>query len=66
MGAALSQHTRGPDGPCYGAQARPNRYLATPIFGASQKGIVLLPQWLGLRLRFTGGRNGAFDAYQWG
>jgi hypothetical protein len=44
------------------ALARPSRYLATPIFGASQKGIVLLPQWLGLRLRFTG----AFDAYQWG
>jgi hypothetical protein len=66
MGDAISQHTRGPDGPCYGAQARPNRCLATPIFGASQKGIVLLPRWLGERLRFTGGRNGAFDAYQRG
>jgi hypothetical protein len=31
-----------------------------------RKVFVPLPQWLGLRLRLTGGRNGAFDAYEAG
>jgi hypothetical protein len=48
---AIPAHARA-GWPCYGAQARPTPYLATRYFGASQKGIVLLPQCLGLRLRF--------------
>ncbi|HJY46711.1 MAG TPA: hypothetical protein VJ301_19010 [Propionibacteriaceae bacterium] len=32
------------------------------LWGKSEKVFVPSPQWLGLRFRLTGGRNGAFDA----
>jgi hypothetical protein len=46
------------------AQARPNRYLATPTFGTSSERYSCSCHMAGLRLRLTGCGNGAFDAYE--